>query len=504
MTLSADDASGGAERRVAQDSRVAVIDMGSNTVRMVVFDGNQRVPFLMFNEKSVCGLGRELSTTGRLHPDGVDSARRLLTRFARLVRQMAPDRLHLLATAAMREAEDGPEFATWVEQLFGQKVELLSGPDEARLAALGVLCGTPQADGLVADLGGGSLDLLGVEHGQLGGFAETTPYGHIKIGEAMGGNDRDLVARMRDHMGSLPGMAPMGGRTLYAVGGSWRALASLFINLVDYPLHVIDHFSLHRDRALELIETSVLSRKARRRKMFVSMRRAKSLPAAGLVLKALLEASECREVVFSGYGLREGRFFESLSDDQRDHDPILAGCRGFIALRSRFGPHDQELHDWLTPVFAVETERQRQLRRAICVLGDIAWREHPDYRAQHAFLRVLRMPLPGLNHGERVEMALATACRYNHGRNLPDLKTYLPLIDEPTRHRAMAIGAGLRLAHILSGGAPGVLDESRLEPEGDALKLALPPGGALYRSETVEKRLANLAQAAGFRSSKVV
>lgn len=484
--------------------RVAVIDIGSNTVRMVVFDGGQRVPFLTFNEKSACGLGRGLSQSGRLNPEGVERARRLLVRFQRLTAQMALRRVHILATAAVREAEDGAPFAHWVESLFNQPVEILSGPDEARLAAMGVLCGSPEAEGLVADLGGGSLDLVELRQGRLGDFAATLPFGHLKIAEAMAAEKGKLRRRIDRALADIPQIATCPGGTLHAVGGSWRALASLFINLTEHPLHIIDHFSLPADRILSLIKQSVLgSSKRERKKIFVSARRADSLPAAAVVLASLVEASGCHEVLFSGYGLREGRFFDSLPPKDQDLDPLIAGCRGFTAQRSRFAPHDLELLDWMDPVFHDDTPRQRQIRQAICILADIAWREHPDYRAEHAFLRVLRMPLPGLAHEERVEMALAAAYRYNHGRNLPSLKTYLPMIDDARQRRAMAIGIGLRLAHILSGSVPGLVEMTRLNVEGDQLLLKLPPGGALYRSETVDRRLNQMAKAAGLSGSRV-
>ncbi len=168
-----------AEAAASQTERrdsVAVVDIGSNSLRLVVYDGVRRAARIMLNEKVLCGLGRGLSETGRLNQEGVEQARVNLQRFVSLARAIGVSRLDVLATAAVRDADDGREFAAEIERRFGVRVRILAGAEEGRYSALGVLSGIPDAQGFAGDLGGGSVELVPVAKGRAGAGA-TLPIG---------------------------------------------------------------------------------------------------------------------------------------------------------------------------------------------------------------------------------------------------------------------------------------------------------------------------------------
>jgi exopolyphosphatase / guanosine-5'-triphosphate,3'-diphosphate pyrophosphatase len=498
---SAPEATG--KRGVGVPGRVGVVDIGSNTVRLVVYDVPTRLPLPIFNEKAQCALGLGLAKSGRLNPKGVDEALRSLLRFVRLAGAMGVDRLEMVATAAVRDASDGPAFVARAERACGKAVHVLSGAEEARLAAVGLLNSLPSADGVLGDFGGGSLDLVSLDVGRVGVFA-TLPLGHLRLAEDSGGDRARAKAIVEERLATLPWLAEMGGRTIYCVGGSWRALARIFIDQTHHPLHVIDNFEIGFFEALKLSDLMAnLSASTLERLPGLAAARMQSLPYAATALKALLHAAKPKAVMFSAYGMREGQMLELLPPALLGQDPLISACEMTAERTGRFLISGYELLEWLSPLFPVETEAERRLRLASCLLSDIGWSEHPDYRALHAFHRVLRVPYPGLSHSDRVELALATLIRYGGDEQDRMVAPVRTLLDERRLVRARATGLGLRLAHTVCGGAPGLLPQTRLKLNGKALTLEVPCDGAIFLSEAVERRLARLARALGVKPTFV-
>ncbi len=474
--------------------RIAIVDIGSNTVRLVVYESPMRLPAPIFNEKIQCELGRGLSVSGRLNPDGVKLALTGMKRFVRLAKAMGAAGLDIVATAAVREAEDGPEFVARIEALVGRPVQVLSGDEEVETSAIGLLSGVPDADGVLGDMGGGSLDLMELHDGQMGARG-TLPLGHLRLWEDAGGSAINAFAIVAERLDELPWLENMEGRTFYAIGGAWRNAARVFIEQMGYPLHIVDNFQVGLLDALSL--THLISGAGKRTLAAVpgvSRKRMETLPSAAVCLHELLKRGRPERVVFSGFGLREGQLLKSLPEAMRSQDPLISGCFSLAERTGRFSVGGGELMDWLTPLFDDETMAENRLRLAACLLSDIAWTEHPDYRADHAFYRVLRLPFAGLTHPERAFLAAVIFVRY--GGN-PDTMIVAParsLLDEGALVRAEQLGLALRLALMLSASAPGILDTTELKLKKQKLELILPEGGATFSSETVERRLRNLAR----------
>ena len=477
--------------------RVGVVDVGSNTVRLVVYEGPARIPIPIFNEKVQCGLGKDLDETGRLSAESRDRALETMTRFHRLCKAMGVHRLHVVATAAVRDAGNGTKFAKTVRSLLGWKVVVLSDEEEAKLAARGVLCGLPEADGLVGDLGGGSLDLVALNHGSFGEHA-SLPLGHLRIRRDYENRNNDADTRITKHFSRLDWLEQIQGRTLYAIGGSWRAIARVLIEQTGYPLHVLDNYTISARAATQLLHAiSRQTFKSFERIPRLSHKRIETLPTAALVLQHLIAAAKPRKLVFSGYGMREGQYLKNLPAELTQEDPLLGACRVLAEHWGQFGQCGDEMCRWLDALLQEETSREIRLRHAACLLSEIAWNDHPDYRAENAFQRVLTLPVAGLTHPDRAFIAYTIFYRYGGAVTHNETRNVRLLLDEDGNYRAQVLGVALRLAHTLCGGAPGLLNTTRLYHKKGKLVLSLPDNAGIFTGEAVNKRLQNLAKAIG-------
>lgn len=482
----------------AEDRPVAVIDVGSNSVRLVVYDSASRVSVPVFNEKVLCGLGRGIDSTGRLNPEGVELALASLQRFAVLTHSMGVDDLTVIATAAVREAEDGPDFVKTVEQRCGLKVQPIPGEEEARLSALGVLSAIPEADGLVGDLGGASFEVVRVEEGAFQAQA-TLPIGPIRLANR-DGMDYDTAMRTIDeNLEKTDWLSSARGKTFYAVGGAWRALARIHMNLTDYPLLVSHHYEIPGRQALAFSHTLAMDDHGMLEKFYggVSKKRISTLPFAALLLNRLIEVSGVSKVIVSAYGLREGCLFDRLPREVREIDPLIDACRNLAWMTGRATVDGEALFHWMNPAFPGETDRERHLRRAACLLADLEWSEHPDYRVEHALLRILRYPMIGIDHAGRAYMGLAVASRHAQVRDRLYDRFLEPLLDDAEAKRARATGLAMRLGYTLSGGVISLLEQTHIRRDGDTLIFELPESADVLVGDTVQCRFRSLAKVLG-------
>ena len=477
--------------------RIGIVDIGSNTVRLVVYDVPERMPVPMFNEKAECRLVEGMSKSGKLSPVGVKKALNSLRRFVRLSQAMGVEKLDLVATAAVRDASDGGDFVNKIESEFNISVLVLSGSEEAELSALGLVVGVPKADGILGDLGGGSLDLVRLENGACKTYG-TLPLGHLRLQEMSG----DDISRAKDiidkNFAKTKWLKQAKGKSLYLTGGIMRAIARVFIEQTNYPLHVVDNYTIRADDALGLSRLMAgLSTGTLRRISSLSPSRVKSVPFATEVLGSMIEAAEPASVVFSGFGMREGQMLQHLPEDMRHQDPLIAGAETLAERTGRFSLKGAEVADWVGPIFPNIEEEDRRRILASCLLSDIGWNEHPDYRAEHSFFRALRLPFAGLSHADRVFIAATVFVRYNGDSNAPVVNDVRSLLDPEQLNKVDGIGRAIRLAHTLSGSAPGLLSQTSLERTDKKLILHLPGNSRAFQSETVDRRFRGLCKSLG-------
>jgi exopolyphosphatase / guanosine-5'-triphosphate,3'-diphosphate pyrophosphatase len=482
------------------DSRqAAVIDVGSNSVRLVIYRLEGRAIWTVYNEKALAGLGRDMAETGRLSPEGVEVALGALRRFRAILQDWAPDDIIAVATAAVREAEDGPAFAEHVRQDLGLPLRVLSGEEEAYFAAAGVLAGHPAASGLVGDLGGSSLELVRIgPDGPAPGI--TLPMGPFALGAP-----RPLAVEPTRNL-IADSLSPIAGEfaasEFHAVGGAWRNLGLLHMIMTDYPLRVAHQYEMSRTEALDLTRFVVRqSRSSLERIVGLSKKRYETLPYAALVLETLIEQLALERIIVSAFGLREGLLWDGMSPDIRRRDPLLEGCEAMSAMRGlSAGDMPHALERWLGPAFAelepVFGVRDPLLIAAACRLADLGGRLHPDHRAELAFAQVLRAPIAGMSHAERCFLALATFARHSASSQLPEPDTLNRVLSVERRARARALGAALRLGGDLSGRNGRLLAKAELAINGQTLRLSAAESWSdLLLGEQTAKRAATLAGA---------
>jgi len=487
-----------------RDERVAVIDIGSNSIRLVVFDGLKRSPSIVFNEKVLCGLGRGLQSSGRLSAEGVELAVPNLVRFTALARAMGVGRVDLIATAAVREATDGAVFREAVEQQCGHPIRVLSGEEEAELAALGVIAGNPRADGIMGDLGGGSLELVEVNGGKIG-RSTTLPLGPLRLMERCGDDRRAARSLIDKTFAKLGWIGEGKGRSFYPVGGAWRNLARLHMEQTKYPLHAIHGYTIPRDEGIKLTRlVSRLGRSSLEGIQNVSRRRRETLPFASLVLGRLLRKMQCERVTFSTFGLREGYLFNQLPKSMRLQDPLILAAEEIAEREGRFGGLGDGLMTWCGALFPDEDSEERRLRLAACHLSDLAWREHPDFRSIQALRRILHYPLVGIDHPGRAFIAYTVFLRYGESPGAKEAAQAAALLSERWRARAILLGAALRLSYRVSAATRWVLDHSSVNVVDGVLELKLPDDGSVPDGEAVQRRLKALALAGGFEETRIV
>lgn len=481
--------------------KIAVIDIGSNSVRLVVFEGNGRFPAVEFNEKVMCGLGRGLASGKKLYPEGMVSALQTLERFALLLQEMKVVDIRAVATAAVRDAENGTAFLEAVETRCKFKVKLLSGGEEARYSAMGVIAGIPEASGLVGDLGGGSLELVKVADGVVSDNI-TLPLGPFLLLDEYKKGRAAANTRIADVIAQVPWIKDGKGRDFYAVGGAWRALARLHLERCNYPLHILHYYEMSRAQVLDFCGAlSGMSAQSLAKVPRMPQRRTESLPVAAAVLRKLFELSGARRLVVSALGLREGLVYAGMPAAVRKADPLLAACRELAEQSGRFPEHSEKLLHWTEPLFTNETPAEKRLRLAACMLADVAWRGHPDYRAEKVLSEVVFGRFGGIDHHSTALLALALYICYGGGLGEGMADDIARLLTEEDLSRAQVIGLALRLGQRLSGGTSSALRFATLELTDSTLNLKVQESHQAVAGEVVARRLEALARAIGRKAA---
>ena len=507
--------------------RVGVIDIGSNSVRLVIYDALKRVPIPIFNEKSLCGLARGLEETGHMNRTGVALAYRALSRFSHVAQALKVNEIFVLATAAVREADDGMDFVHRIQEKFGFDVQIVSGTEEAKFAALGVASSIYRPDGIIVDLGGGSLELADVKGRETGDCA-SFPIGLLRL-LTQSGDDRKKKKRIIDsYLKDNPIIHALKGRTFYTVGGGFRSLARMHIAKTKYPMNLLHHYTVpipHFHKMVEKVSHTLPGEL----KLFpgVTLKRIDMLPTTALVAERIIAHGKPKNITFSAHGIREGFLFAQLLKRGQQQDPLITACEHIMKGQPDTAIYSKELMDWLKPLFEegqhlqpVKTEAQapseikplwsikdhaltaetpglRRLRHAACILSEIARHEHNECRSEIAFRRVLDSYLIGINHPSRIYLALSLFHRYEYTPNSDLIMPIKKLLKKDIAHHAQVLGYAMRLARNITAGAADILQHTHFEINNVNLILYFEPSVQGLIGESVSKRLGQLASSLG-------
>ena len=486
-----------------QDRRpLSIIDIGSNSIRLVVYEGIARSPTVLFNEKMLAGLGRGIVTTGKLDPEAVTRSMDEFRRFRALSEQAGAEKLYVIATAAAREAENGPDFIHRAEAVLGTEISVLSGREEAYYSALGVISGFHPADGIAGDLGGGSLELVDVSSERIGDGI-TLPLGGLRL-QDMSKNSLSTSAKIaRNELARAKLLKGGQGRVFYAVGGTWRNLARLHMNMTNYPLSVMHHYEMGVEASAAFLR-QVARGDIEKIKGIESVSKARRalLPYGAVVLQQIIAAMKPSKIVASALGVREGFLYSLLPIEEQRVDPLISASEELALLRARSVTHAHELVDWTARTLAAfeitETEEEMRYRHAACLLADISWRAHPEYRGTQSLNIIAHASFIGVDHPGRAFLALANAYRHDGVFNesiAPEIKA---LATPRYLERAKLLGALMRVVYLLTASMPGVMPKLNWEKrDNGTLALVIPASRADLYGERLAGRLAQLAKVTG-------
>jgi len=484
---------------------IAIIDIGSNAVRLVIYNGLSAAPIKIHTDRVICNLGIDLATTGLLNKTSCLKAIKTIGRFSQLLKLMKIKNIKAVATAAIRDAKNSKEFIKNIKKDFGLKIEIIDGDEEARLSAIGVIANGLGSNGIIGDYGGGSLELIFVKNGNLK-HKVSLPLGSHRLLTQKTREERiEIIDKALEKIDLLKDYM---GQDITALGGSWRAMAKVHMYVVDYPLKVLDHYKVSGAQAAEfanLIATQ--SKKDIEKTVGMPKKRVKEISVAALVLSRLFKIIEPKNLLFSATGLREALVFEQLSFEEKQEDSLISGCKIFALKHSRNEGLDgfKELINWLKPLFENKGEEIQRLIKASCFLTDISLFEHEDYQAEHAFNRILLMPFYNLSHEGRAFLALSQYVRYKGYLRRSERALYLTeatraahlILDKDTIDRAIILGLAQYMGYSLTGGALSLLKDSKLELDTKHLTLKLYSKSGAFNADTIDDVLARISQILG-------
>ena len=471
--------------------RLGVIDIGSNSVRLVVFDGAARSPAYFYNEKVICSLGSNLSSDNVLNVDNKNKALAALKRFVLLSKAMHVT-LIAVATAAVRNSKDGVAFCEEILQETGLNVTILTGEEEANLSAQGVLLGWPGADGLVCDLGGASLELAEISKGTVGKTI-SCPIGPLYLNQFY--LDQKL---QRDFVNSeLRKSKKLFSRkytNIYLVGGSWRSIARTQMEMTDYPLKVLHEYQM---RIAEIKGTLTwimrASLKDLEAKSPSSSSRLRLLPSSAIILNELIDCFQPKTLAVSSYGIREGLLHSAMNKKLREKDPLLEACRHMEASAARIPGFGLTLFNFIMPLFETSEKNFVRLIKAACFLHDVSWRAHPDYRAEVCFDNATRANLGGIDHQGRAFLAIALLYRYKSPKKNETFSKVFSILDKKDKRKAEILGKAMRFGAMLSGSTADSMGKLELDNNKKLLKLKISEKNKDLFGKVVQQRFASVA-----------
>ena len=482
----------------------AVVDIGSNSVRLVVYDRLSRAPLPRFNEKSLCRLADGLAETGELSEESCQRTLEAVRRFRAIADAMKVDRVDSIATEAVRRATNGAQLLARIAKETGFNVQVLSGAEEARFASLGVLACFHQPEGVVGDMGGGSLEVSEISNQGVSEFSASMPLGALPVQALLAKSRVDAKQRIDAILAeNLP--HGLSRPIFYAVGGGWRAFARVHLAFNEASLQVVNGYSIDARAARSFAKTiSRLSKREVATLPGIPASRIATLPPAALVMDRVLKALSPERVIFSSLGVREGVLYSQLPPAEQALDPLLEGARDLGAARARVPEFASALVRWTDNLFPDEPSAERRLRVAACALSDVAWRDHPGIQAAESFRRLIQFPFIGIDHAERIFLASTIHARYAGSAEDPVLTGANSSLPASSRRRALVLGRVLLLGYRLSGSVPEILAGARLRIGTDTVRLEVSKAARVPDSEVVANRLKLFADAVGIRRTQII
>lgn len=470
-------------------SFVAVIDIGSNSIRIVIYNGINVNPLKILNEKVFCGLAKGMNKTKYLNKEGIEKAYAALERFTFLSQIHKVKSLFVFATSAVRDAIDGPSFIEEINKKYNINIDVLSPKKEAEYATYGIISSMFNPQGMVADLGGGSVEFISVENKSLKNIYS------FPIGALRSSNCKDKNQLIEDTLSSFPVNKILKGYNLYAVGGAFRNLAKMYIKQQEYPLKIIHNYKISADDFYPFLDKISKLPKSVLQNNFpdISKKRIEVLPYAALMIKKIISKGEPENIIFSTHGVREGFIYSKLDEKQKSLDPLIVKCEDLAELVYIDNKYAYELLDWILNIFLEKTTVEKRILLAICMLSDVARGDMRSYRADLIYNKITDTNFISVNHKERVFIAKTLFFRYKGSLNKIKDECKLLLTPEEIMF-SYRLGLSIRLANSLSNCCTNILKHTPVSVKNEELVLKFSKKYKLITGDIVEKRLNDLAE----------
>ncbi|MDC0074416.1 hypothetical protein OAK17_06155 [Alphaproteobacteria bacterium] len=465
----------------------AIIDVGSNTVRLVIYNSICRSPLIIYNERTKCELGKGLFFTKKLNPESIIKANFVIKRFVFLSREMDAE-ICIVATAAIRDAKDGEEFVKSLTKEIGVDITILSGKEEAELSARGVLSYFSETDGLIGDLGGGSLELINSKNNNLINTV-TLPYGTLRYGSEIELNN-EFINNLANSINKLEWLELINNRTFFAVGGSWRALAKLHIEMSNYSVPVVQNYTIQFEECLKLCKfLSRLSKSSLDKIKIISKQRLKNIPFSALVMENILLKAKPSKIIFSTYALREGLVFQKLTEKEKSKESLESSVITIMKYENISYEGYEEIYNWIEPIIKDYPEKEKRLIKALIIVSDIAFKVHKNFKGEYAYKKILFSQIRGVDHFELSYLAISLCSRYRGDSIIYKSNN---LLQPQEIKRANIIGSAIDLVKVLNCGNYKNLTFFKLSIKNNLLIINVKKEKKYLINSVVEKRVRNL------------
>jgi exopolyphosphatase/guanosine-5'-triphosphate,3'-diphosphate pyrophosphatase len=476
-------------------NKEAIIDLGSNSIRMLIYDNllNSQIP--IFNEKAICELGKNLDKTGKLDPKGSDFALSVLQRFKRILSNLKVKKFKIIGTAAIREATDSKLFVAKVKKILKKKVQVLTGIEEAENSALGVIIGFQRVNGVVVDLGGGSLEIARVEKNII--YEKISlPLGVLRLFNQPKRNKDKINSIISFYLNKIEWLRKGKTKNLYLCGGTWRTLLNAHIFKTNYPLSILHQYKLPAIEALKFSNRLSSVKLIKSEKLVgVTKSRTNYIPIGSYILSSLIKICDPSNILCSVSGVREGSLINKAYLNILKKDSLNRSVH-FIALKKGdFGENYIKLYNFLKKIFPNKDENfPFRLLLPACSLSNFDWGLGTYQRAELVFHEVINSPILKLSHNDRIKLGLVSFWRHCSTKYYPDLE-FLKLLSNSEITACRRIGAALRFASSISVISSIFYEKIKIYVANEkTLILKVPKKYSQVISNQVQKRLKSLAE----------
>ncbi|MDR2656170.1 MAG: Ppx/GppA family phosphatase [Oscillospiraceae bacterium] len=458
------------------DKRVAVIDLGSNSARLTIWNINERGGFSVIERaKETVRLSEGLVESGVLKPEPMERAFETIRVFARLIKNKQADLVWPVATEALRRASNASVFTSRIKAETGLEFNIISGGEEAEYDFRGVVNSIYVSDCLIADVGGASTELVLIKNREVKRRV-SLPFGAVTLTEEFWPENKNtesaeldkfrigLLAYVRGRLGELGWLDEARGLPLVALGGSMRALGRLSQKLKNYPLELLHGYSLKAREVRDLINMLLdLPLKKRAELPSVDKKRAEILPGGLAPLFALMEKFGLDSFIASEASLREGVFFSHyLSGNPIVGDVVDFSARNLIRVYGQDEAHSEHvlrisaaLYQQLAPLHKADGYYLRPLKAA-AMLHDIGQLINYEEHEKHGFYLTLNAGLNGLSHRELVLAAMLVGMHRIKDLKI-DPKAYNNILQEGDFENIKKLSLILKLAEKLDRNSTGAV-----------------------------------------------